>query len=521
MDRFYGSNKIIEFLSMCSEMLLCWSLEFEEVSECKEIYLCHIETQKKKNIGTRSPCYKNQKIVCFGLNLNPSRKEGDELSFLYFLHLDAHVIIKRVICPLRGYIEREASSTAASEALSMILRLQNEKAAVKMEAEQFKRLAEEKMSYAEETMEIFEELVNQKEMEISALDFQVRAYRNKLLDIEFDDPGDGDMDSPENNLRRSEALMGATSSSSTSDRDFVTLVPPPRLPFIKTVHEVEGSETPKDDLISKGAGSVRKQLDTYTDLDKQSSYWEQIRELDDQVREITGDQSTWLKSPSPHTQLSSNGPRRTIKRTIAKGYDQLKHLDDMLEKEVCTNFSPSMTVHDVFEVPQPPENFSGSEGLAKKVRKAPLQDDERGEKPHFVWNQAFKQFLIGQDHDCLDRSQQGELSLSPTPDGESADYRSKIVQSTSACQDIIQKANNLLEISEIQSHALREGCTNDARVELQLLNEIQKQLNVIQSEINNLKPKKSSSLEDLRIHCLKEELLLFLTSDCAGIWSEV
>ena len=33
-------------------------------------------------------------------------------------------------------VEREASSTAASEALSMILRLQGEKAAVKMEANQ-------------------------------------------------------------------------------------------------------------------------------------------------------------------------------------------------------------------------------------------------------------------------------------------------------------------------------------------------------------------------------------------------
>ncbi|KAK1395897.1 hypothetical protein POM88_005760 [Heracleum sosnowskyi] len=448
MDRFYGSNKIIEFLSFL-------------------IFL----------ISGRS-CYKKES------DMPPQRMSESKVIALKEALTAQQELLKQLYNDLD--IEREASSTAASEALSMILRLQNEKAAVKMEAGQFKRLAEEKISYAEETMEIFEELVNQKEMEISALDFQVRAYRNKLLDIGFDDP-----------------------------------VPPPRLPFIKTVHEVEGSETPKDDLISKGAGSVGKQLDTCTDLDKQSSYWEQIRELDDQVREITGDQSTWLKSPSPHTQLSSNGPRRTIKRTIAKGYDQLKHLDDMLEKEVCTNFSPSMTVHDVFEVPQPPENFSGSEGLAKIVRKAALQDDERGEKPHFVWNQAFKQFLIGQDHECLDRSQQGELSLSPTPDRESADYQSKIVQSTSACQDIIQKANNLLEISEIQSHALREGCTNDARVELQLLNEIQKQLNVIQSEINSLKPKKSSSLEDLRIHCLKEELLLFLTSDCAGLWSEV
>lgn len=409
-------------------------------------------------------------------------------------------------------VEREASSTAASEALSMILRLQNEKALVKMEAEQYKRLAEEKMSYAEETMETFEDLVNQKEMEISALDLQVQAYRNKLLDIGFDDPGDCEMDFLENNLRRSEALMGATSTSSTSYRDFVSLVPSPRLPFIKTVHEVEGSESPEDDLISNGVGSVGKQLDQNTGLDKQNivgagninSYWEQIRKLDDLVREITGEPSTRLKSPSPQMQWSSNGSCDTIKRTIAKGYNQLKHPDNMLEKEV-------FEVHDVFEVPQPLDNFTGGEGLAKEEGKAPLQDDEKREKPHFILNKAFRQFVEGQDHDCLDKgliSQQRELNRSPPPDGESVDCQLQIVQPTSACKDKIQQANNLSERSEVQSHMLRQECNNDGRVELQLLNEIQKQLIVIQSEIKSLKPKKSSSMENLRIQCL-EQVFLF------------
>ncbi|KAL8145232.1 putative myosin-binding protein 6 isoform X2 [Apium graveolens] len=394
-------------------------------------------------------------------------------------------------------VEREASSTAASEALSMILRLQNEKAVVKMEAEQYKRLAEEKMSYAEETLEIFEDLVNQKEMEISSLDLQVQAYRNKLLDIGFDDPGDGEKDFLVKNLRRGEALMGATSTSSTSDRDFASLVQSPRLPVIKTVHEVEGSESPEDDLISKGVGSVGKQLDI-------NSYWEQIRKLDDQVREITGEPITRLNSPSPHMQWSSNGSCGT-KRTISREYDQLKHLDNMLEKEFCTSSGSSMTIRDVFEVPQPLDNFPAGEGVAKKEGKAPLQDDEKR-------NKAFRQSVEGQDHDCLDKgliSQQRELNLSPPPDGECVDRQLiKIVQPTSACKDKV-RAYNLSERYEIQSHMLRQECNKDGRVELQLLNEIQKQLTVIQSEIESLKPKKSSSMENLRIHCLEQELLHF------------
>ncbi|GER36742.1 hypothetical protein STAS_13108 [Striga asiatica] len=81
--------------------------------------------------------------------------------------------------------EREASASAASEALSVILRLQREKAAVKLEGEQYKRLSEEKISHAQESLAIIEDIIHQKEMEIAALDCQVQAYRYKLLSIDF------------------------------------------------------------------------------------------------------------------------------------------------------------------------------------------------------------------------------------------------------------------------------------------------------------------------------------------------
>ncbi|XP_011628007.1 uncharacterized protein LOC18446874 [Amborella trichopoda] len=83
--------------------------------------------------------------------------------------------------------EREAASTAASEALAMILRLQEEKAAEMMEARQYKRLAEEKMHHAQESLAIFEDLMYRKEMEISSLKFQVQAYQHKLLSLGFSD----------------------------------------------------------------------------------------------------------------------------------------------------------------------------------------------------------------------------------------------------------------------------------------------------------------------------------------------
>ncbi|RYR19861.1 hypothetical protein Ahy_B03g064762 isoform D [Arachis hypogaea] len=82
--------------------------------------------------------------------------------------------------------KREASTTAASKAMDMILRLQSEKAAVKMEASHYKRMAEEKIGHAEETLEVFEELMYQKEMETTALEFQVLAYKQKLLALGVD-----------------------------------------------------------------------------------------------------------------------------------------------------------------------------------------------------------------------------------------------------------------------------------------------------------------------------------------------
>ena len=79
--------------------------------------------------------------------------------------------------------EREASATATSEALDMILRLQGEKAVVKMEASHYKRVAEEKIGHAEASLEAFEELMYQKEMQIASLEFQVKAYRHKLMSL--------------------------------------------------------------------------------------------------------------------------------------------------------------------------------------------------------------------------------------------------------------------------------------------------------------------------------------------------
>ncbi|KAM0937169.1 putative GTD-binding domain-containing protein [Dioscorea sansibarensis] len=76
--------------------------------------------------------------------------------------------------------ERNASSTAASEAMSMILRLQREKAEAQMEARQFKRLAEEKMAHDQQEIIALEDLLFKRDQAILSLSNDLQTLRHRL-----------------------------------------------------------------------------------------------------------------------------------------------------------------------------------------------------------------------------------------------------------------------------------------------------------------------------------------------------
>ncbi|KAG0500772.1 hypothetical protein HPP92_000844 [Vanilla planifolia] len=79
--------------------------------------------------------------------------------------------------------ERSAAATAASETMSMILRLQREKAEVQMEARQFRRFAEEKMAHDGREIEALEDLLFRREQEAQTLSCEVRSYKNRLISL--------------------------------------------------------------------------------------------------------------------------------------------------------------------------------------------------------------------------------------------------------------------------------------------------------------------------------------------------
>ncbi|TKW09553.1 hypothetical protein SEVIR_6G110100v4 [Setaria viridis] len=83
----------------------------------------------------------------------------------------------RAVEELRAELEeeRQAAASGADEALAMILRLQAEKAAERMEAEQFRRVAEERIQHDEDTLAFLKAVVFQQEMEISSLNRRLLA----------------------------------------------------------------------------------------------------------------------------------------------------------------------------------------------------------------------------------------------------------------------------------------------------------------------------------------------------------
>ncbi|KAJ7971365.1 Myosin-binding protein 7 [Quillaja saponaria] len=77
--------------------------------------------------------------------------------------------------------ERNASSSAANEAMSMILRLQREKAEIQMEARQFKRFVEEKMAHDQQELLALEDMLYKREQVIQSLTCEVQAYKHRMM----------------------------------------------------------------------------------------------------------------------------------------------------------------------------------------------------------------------------------------------------------------------------------------------------------------------------------------------------
>ncbi|KAK4757551.1 hypothetical protein SAY87_018852 [Trapa incisa] len=76
--------------------------------------------------------------------------------------------------------ERSATSTAAEEAMLMILRLQAEKSSIEIEAKQYRRLAEEKQMHDQEVIRFLRSVITEQKRDLNALDDELKFCRRRL-----------------------------------------------------------------------------------------------------------------------------------------------------------------------------------------------------------------------------------------------------------------------------------------------------------------------------------------------------
>lgn len=80
--------------------------------------------------------------------------------------------------------ERSASAVAANQTMAMINRLQEEKAALQMEAFQYQRMMEEQSEYDQEALQMLNDLMVKREKEKQELEEELEVYRKKVMDYE-------------------------------------------------------------------------------------------------------------------------------------------------------------------------------------------------------------------------------------------------------------------------------------------------------------------------------------------------
>nr|XP_043609267.1 myosin-binding protein 1-like [Erigeron canadensis] len=111
--------------------------------------------------------------------------------------------------------ERNAAAIAADETMAMITRLQEEKAALHMEASQYLRMMDEQAEYDMEALDKANDLIAEKEKEIQDMEAELEYFRNRYEDELF--MGNATDTSKENHMEN--GIIDVTSSDSKSTKE--------------------------------------------------------------------------------------------------------------------------------------------------------------------------------------------------------------------------------------------------------------------------------------------------------------
>ncbi|KAF9680631.1 hypothetical protein SADUNF_Sadunf06G0141700 [Salix dunnii] len=413
--------------------------------------------------------------------------------------------------------EREASASAASEALSMILRLQGEKASLKLEASQYKRMEEEKMCHAEEALAVVEDLIYQRELEIASLEYQVQAYRYRLLSMGFNDLGVYENSFPENLLvQRNDPLYGNSGAQgnlrrfNSSPQVYIT-----DANYNKSSNERKRSLVPVPDPIEIDVEEIA--IREVNDSEKKpgssgadaNSFWEQIKRLDERVKEVSDNKDsgrnkstiwkggTW--SPSLFSEMGIGTSGDATRKANATHSDEVKQHQDSQE-----------SVQDIFEVPHTSESCKVPESSVKEHHKLTLEGENRLQKPYMV-SENIPVSPNKDERDLIKTITLSTIHEKKPPkarEGTNAHRNlppmSRPTFSFSNSQAEFQQLSQRVERLERARNNTRQEIIAEGEEEVDLLKEIREQLNSIQSEIRSLTTKKPHVPDEPPLGLLQE-----------------
>lgn len=465
-----------------------------------------------------------------------------------------YILMKKLYMELEE--EREASATAASEALSMILRLQREKAAEKMEACQYKRMAEEKMHHAEECLAILKEIMLEKEIEISILKYKLQAYKHKLS-IGLNNLNYGEIGTSEslfscgiNNssdstsfrgfFRRNISLPCLRMDQLCSEMDTINGYSP-LFPSGQSIWREIGEytsllserykESEKPDLcevsVGEGHNSEEANVKAKAESNLRSNEHQRITSAG---LVNSGDVSTscsWCSIVSGDTSYHStiggiesnfNGECALSSASQAEDLQKLSECDDLgdswLQIKSNQNTVHSAYIHDIFEIPESCKGCNPSEPLKQVSEEFSLGTTDMIGMPNLTPQEAAD--YLFKDDDWLSRAfmymnhgsrlstpRKGALEH-PTDmpsmpiKGASLNYHRTLMDPQVGSSTLETDFEQIKErLQQIYYHNLMKlDDSEKGKEQLKLLREIYEQLNTIESHIKSFKSQKYPPHDD-------------------------
>lgn len=215
--------------------------------------------------------------------------------------------------------ERSASAIAANQSMAMITRLQEEKAAVQMEALQYQRMMEEQSEYDQEALQLLNEILVKREKEKQELEKELEIYRKRVIRYEAKERREkkrkveeGENQSPaekgeENNERnqtpdnQSRRIRASSSSSLSYNSD----------ELLSDGNDVDegldiqqsNQNTPTEAIMSAGRGYENKEQKSSLDEsladfeEERISILEQLKILEEKLHKLAEDDQAGVVNP--------------------------------------------------------------------------------------------------------------------------------------------------------------------------------------------------------------------------------